>query len=276
LEAKTVKKTGSTALIITLLILFGTGLSEAVPKSIVLRTPDRGGALGYIAQSMMTQGYRMTVSDPYRMVFEKKSHTLLESTLYREPWVFKNPVFRKTWSVLPSPDGLEAIVDTFLVSSPGTEWEKAYKTDEALSLGGSKQLEKEKLYDLYDLKAAVEGLDRYFLMRVSGLFPEIKPDFPKADILMEGNRVIAVIPDGLAGRVGVRAGDIVLEMNGVPVVGDVVELVDSRLAQGHRVMLLIERNNAKEVITLTDADKPPYVREKPQPRYRERPKRDSK
>ncbi|MDR1515600.1 MAG: hypothetical protein LBS45_07895 [Synergistaceae bacterium] len=261
------RKRGSAALIITIFILFNTGLSEAVPKSIVLRTPDRGGVLGYIAQSMIVQGYKMTVSEPYRMVFEKKSHSLLENTLYREPWVFKNPVFRKTWSVLPSQDGLEAVVDTFFVSSPGTEWEKAYDTDKALSRGDSLQLEKEKLYDLYDLKAAAEGLDRYFLMRVSGLFPELKPDFPKADMLMEGNRIIAVLPDGLAGRVGVRAGDIVLEMNGVQVAGDIVEFIDSRLVQGNRVMLLIQRNNAKEVITLTDPDTPPYQKQKREPYY---------
>jgi hypothetical protein len=162
---------------------------------------------------------------------------------------------------------LEAVVDTFFVSNPGTAWEKAYGADEAASLSGARQIEKETLYDLYDLKAAVEGLDRYFLMRVSGLFPELKPDFPKADILMEGNRIIAVVPDGLAGRVGIRAGDTVLEMNGAQIIGDVVEAIDSKLAQGNRVVLLIQRNNAKDVVTLADPDILPYQKQKREQYY---------
>jgi hypothetical protein len=261
------KKKNAVAVVIALFLSLSAGCSDAVPKSIVLRTPDRDGVLGYIVQAMTIQGFKMTVSDPYRLVFEKKASEFFESAVYRDPWVFKNPVFRKTWSVIPSPGGLEAITDSFFVSSPRTEWEHVYDTGEVASFGGGERFEREKLYDLYDLKAAVEGLDRYFLMRVSGLFPELKPDFPKADVLMEGNRIIAVIPDGLAGRIGVRAGDIILEMNGIPVVGDIVEIIDSRLVQGNRVMLLIQRNDKKEVVTLADTEQPPYQKQPRKPSY---------
>jgi C-terminal processing protease CtpA/Prc len=255
-----------------MVVLTGCGFSEAAPKAIALRTNDRAGVFGYITQSMETQGFTMTSSDPYNLVFEKKSHSLFDAALYREPWVFINPVYRKTWSVIPSAEGLEALVNAFFVSNPGTKWEKAYATDEALSPGSEEQIEKEKLYDLYDLKAAVEGLDRYFLMRVSGLFPELEPDFPKADILMEGNRVIAVLPDGLAGRAGVRAGDIVLEMNGLSVARDAVEAIDLRLAQGQRVVLLVQRGGAKDLITLKDPEIPPYQKPKKKTSYPAPPK----
>ncbi|MDR0615255.1 MAG: PDZ domain-containing protein [Synergistaceae bacterium] len=262
------KKNDAISFITFMFLLLSVSRSEAVPKSIALRTPDRDGVLGYIVQSMAIQGFRMTVSDPYRLVFEKKASDLFESAVYRDPWVFKNPVFRKTWSVIPSPDGLEAITDAFFVSSPKTEWEHVYDTKDVASFGKAERFEKEKLYDLYDLKAAVEGLDRYFLMRVSGLFPEIKPDFPKADMLMEGSRIIAVIPDGLAGRTGLRAGDVILEMNGIPVAGDIVEIIDSRLVRGNRVMLLVNRNGRIEVVTLQgDPEQPPYQRQPRKPSY---------
>jgi hypothetical protein len=245
-------------LVFTMVVLFKIGVVEATPKSIALRTADRDTVLAYIIQSMQVQGYRLMVSDPYRLVFEKRLGSFFEGVIYRDPWSFKNPIFRRTWSILPSPEGLEAVADTFLVSNPRTKWEKVYDTEEIASFTDQEKFEREKLYDLYDVKAAVEGLDRYFLMRVSGLFPELKPDFPKADILMEGNRIIAVAPDGLAGRIGIRAGDIVLEMNGIPVVGDIVEIIDARLAQGNRVMLLVQRNDAREIVTLWDIDQGQY------------------
>jgi hypothetical protein len=262
------KNKKATALIIALFLSLSVKHSEAVPKSIVLRTPDRDGVLGYIVQAMTIQGFKMTVSDPYRLVFEKKASEFFEGAVYRDPWVFKNPVFRKTWSVIPSPEGLEAVTDAFFVSSPRTEWENVYEMSDVASFGDAERFEKEKLYDLYDLKAAVEGLDRYFLMRVSGLFPELKPDFPKADMLMEGNMIVTVIPDGLAGRMGIRAGDFVIEMNGIPVIGDIIEIIDSNLAQGNRVMLLIQRNDRKEVVTLMDeSELPPYQRQPRKPSY---------
>jgi membrane-associated protease RseP (regulator of RpoE activity) len=271
-----VRKASVIAFIVAMAVLSGGVFSEAAPKAITLRTSDRGGVLEYIAQSMMTQGFKMTSSDPYSLVFEKKSHSFSGIALYREPWVFKNPVFRKTWSVIPSPGGLEAVIDTFFVANPGTKHEKAYATDEVVSLSEESRIDKEKLYDLFDLKAAVEGLDRYFLMRVSGQFPELEPDFPKADMLMEGNRIIAVIPDGLAGRAGIRAGDVILEMNGLQVTGDVVEPIDLRLAQGSRVVLLVQRNSARELVTLTDPDIQPYQKQKREPQYRVPSKKEAR
>jgi hypothetical protein len=240
---------------LTLTIIASIGVSEATPKSISLRTPDREVVWARITQSMQSQGYKLMASDPYRLVFEKKLGNLYEGLVYRDPWILKTPVLRKTWSLVPGPGGLDAITDTFIVSSARTDWEKVYDVDDVDSFTEHEKFDKEKLYDLYDLKASVENLDRYFLMRVSGLFPELKPDFPKADMLMEGNRVIAVIPDGLAGRIGIRAGDIIYEMNGNPVAGPgIVELIDSRLIKGNRVMLMVQRNNAREVVTLMETE----------------------
>ncbi|MDR3321155.1 MAG: hypothetical protein LBS93_01815 [Synergistaceae bacterium] len=237
------------------LVFFASeGSSLAVPKAIGISMADRNPVRMAISDMMQQRGYKLVGSDSYRIVFEKRLGSAYEDFVYSDFLVIKKPILRKLWSVLPGPEGIEAIVDIFVVSSPGTDREKIYDTNDIPSFRNSEKFEREKLYDLFNVKAAAEGLDAYFIMRASGLFPELKPEFPRADMLMDGNRVIAVIPDGVAGRIGLMAGDLVLEVNGSAVGGDIVNLIDSRLVEGHRVMLLVQRNNAREVITFTGAE----------------------
>ncbi|MDR3254535.1 MAG: PDZ domain-containing protein [Synergistaceae bacterium] len=243
------------AIIIVCTLFFAyAGAALASPKSIGLNTTDRAPVRTGIAMMMQVQGYKLVGSDAYRLVFEKRMGNSYEDFVYRDLIIMKRPVLRKLWSVLPGPGGVEAIVDIFLVSSPGTDMEKIYDTVEIPSFQGSEKFDKEKLYDLFNLKASVEGLDPYFIMRASGFFPELKTEIPKADMLVDDNRIIAVLPDGVAGKSGLMPGDYILEVNGSAVEGDIVDLIDSRLAQGNRVMLLVQRGNLREVITFMEMD----------------------
>jgi hypothetical protein len=240
--------------ICALVFFASAGVSLAIPKAIEINMTDRNPVRMAISDMMQQRGYKLVGSDAYRIVVEKRLGSAFEDLVFRDFPIMKKPILRKLWSVLPSPGGVEAIVDIFVVSSPGTNLEKIYDTNEIQSFRDGEKFEREKLYDLFNVKAAAEGLDAYFIMRASGLFPELRPEFPRADMLMDGNRVIAVIPDGLAGKIGLMAGDIVLEVNGNQVVGDIVNLIDSRLMEGHRVMLLVQRNDALEVITFTGGE----------------------
>jgi hypothetical protein len=234
--------------------LLAVGSAAAVPKAIAVNAGDRASVMNLIMTAMQGQGYKLTSSDSYQLTFEKRLRTFYEGVTYMDPFVFKNAMLRKVWSLVPSPRGLEAVVDIFVVSSHGTRLEKVYDTADISSFSDPEAFEREKLYDLFDLKASVEGLDRYFIMRASGLFPELKPVVPKADMLMEGNRIIAVLPDGVAGKMGLKAGDYIIEVNGNLAEGDIVGLIDSRLALGNRVMLLVQRNGVREITTLSGDD----------------------
>jgi hypothetical protein len=232
-------------------ILFGLiNAAAASPKSLVMNEPDRELVRKGIESVMKEEGYRLVSSDAYNQVFERHVNSFYEDITYRDLFIETNPVFRKIWSVIPSRKGLEAIVDIMLVSSPGSRWEKSYDPGEIFSFPGPEKFEREKMYNLMDVKASVDNLDRYFLMRWSGLFPELKPLIPVSDMMVKDNEVIFVLPDGVAGKSGVRFGDVILEINGTAAAGDVVKQIDQSLSQGSRVVLLIRRQGVEEIIAL--------------------------
>ncbi|MDR1944391.1 MAG: hypothetical protein LBQ19_06170 [Synergistaceae bacterium] len=250
------KKAAAFFFIFAMALLAHTDGASAVPRSIVIKTGDREAIKSRITSSMQEQRYKLVSADQYQLVFEKPLQSFFENVTNLDPLYFRGPKLRKIWSVLPSQHGIEATVDILIASSPGTAGEKVIATEEVVSFNYAdhEKINKEKLYDLFGLMADIEGLDRYFVMRASGLFPELKPETPKADMLLEGDRIIAVLPDGVAGKAGVKAGDIILEINGNPAEGDIINFIDTRLARGNRVVLTLQRGAYLGIITLMNTD----------------------
>ena len=225
-----------------LFLLFFCGTVFAAPQAIIVNTQNRLAVKDKIVEMMLGISYTLKNSNDYQVVFEKELKGV-GAALFWNIRTGKNPVNRVIWGVLPETTGLKVTAESFGVASPGTGWEMVVPITD-------KDENKALLIALFKLKAMIEGEDEVYLMRTSGLFPEMKPEIVSSEMKMEGRIISSITRAGTADKAALKAGDIVLEINGKEVTDNILSEIDARLSEGRAVILTIERDGIKDVATL--------------------------
>jgi membrane-associated protease RseP (regulator of RpoE activity) len=200
------------------------------PEIFITDTPKKE-ITNAIINTMLTWDFQLQKSDEYILVFGKKNTDIATSLLLGSRYD-PTPEWRYTFNLVESGYGIRIIGNIVSVTNPGSAFEKQMDFSKQSKAATNLQKYFESLKEEFNIKNT---------LKYRG----------KIGVKLQGNVIYEVFDKSPAEKAGLLQGDILLEIDGIPLSANREDFLRISGEPGSVVILLLQRDNQEISIPVT-------------------------